>query len=186
MNELQKFPADEQMRPTVEYIAYGNDKNLENQLIAKSLQPNILKFTPKDSSERFSDPKSFSKWQAKGRNLHWLIGPNNDLAGIIWYGDSEFPLDIKLSLKPSYTFAIRIYEGYSGKGLARPFMTQSLRILCQQLKEQSIQIPSIWLQTDTNNPVAISAYTKFGYEEVFRDEKRVTMVLYASKISEII
>lgn len=186
MPDLKKFPTNELVRPTAVFIAYGDDESLENQLIAKSLQPNILKFTPKDSSERFNNLDSYHKWQAKGRILHWLIGPDSDLAGIIWYGLSKFPLDISLQHTPTYTFAIRIYDGYAGKGLARPFMTQSLQILAKQLGDMSQQIPSIWLQTDTDNPAAIAAYTKFGYVEVHRNEKRVTMVLYASKISQII
>lgn len=186
MSDIKKFPVNEQIQPTVEFLAYGNDENLENQLITKSLQPNILKFTPKDSSGRFSDLDSYRKWQAKGRILHWLIGPNSDLAGIIWYGESEFPIDLELEDTPTYTFAIRIYDGYAGKGLAKPFMAQSLQILAKQLEEKSQQIPTIWLQTDTDNPAAISAYTKFGYEEICRDEKRVTMVLYSSKIAQLI
>ena len=184
--ELIKYPVDEGLKQSCLYIAVGSDINLENQLIQKSLQENILKFTPKDSKQRFRNLEMLRKWQEKGRVIHWLIGSGNDLAGIIWYGESELPLELQLKEIPDETFAIRIYDGYTGKGLSGPFMAQSLRIYVEDKLKSGKKPPIIWLQTDTDNIPAIKAYTKLGYKQVHEDEKRVTMVLYSDKLNSII
>jgi GNAT superfamily N-acetyltransferase len=178
--------ADDAMKPLITYIAVGEDAALEEQLIQKSRQPNILKYTPNDAKERFGDQAMLQKWLDKGREIHWLLGSGHDLAGIIWYGKSKFPLDIQLPETPQETFAIRIYEGYSGHGLARSFMTQSLHVAIKLKKDRGEPIVGIWLQTDLDNQAAVAAYTKFGYQEVARDKIRVTMILPAAQIQKLI
>lgn len=185
-SDFISIPVTDDMKPVVELLGVGNDAVLEAQLIAKSTQPAILKYTPKDANERFRDAAALAAWQAKGRELHWLIGPGKDLAGIIWYGRSDFPLDIDLPEVPQETFAIRIYEGYAGHGLARPFMKLSLKTAVRLKQERGEPIVGIWLQTDIVNQAAVAAYTKFGYQEVDRDDKRVTMILSTEQIIEII
>jgi GNAT superfamily N-acetyltransferase len=172
------------MKPLITCVAVGQDENLEAQLISKSRQPNILKYTPNDAKKRFGSHEMFKQWLAKGREIHWLLGASSDLAGIIWYGKSNFPLDIKLPETPQETFAIRLYDGYAGRRLARPFMELSLKTAVKLKQARGEPIVGIWLQTDTDNPAAIAAYTKFGYQEVARDHERVTMVLGTSKIKE--
>lgn len=184
--ELQKCAVDDNLKPFTEYIAVGSDSSLENQLIQKSLQENVVKFTPNDHIERFGNIEMLKQWQAKGRKLFWLIGPENDLAGIIWYGEAEFPHNLSLDETPNETFAIRIYDGYTGKGLSNPFMRQSLRIYNDEKLKNGSKAPVIWLQTDIDNVPAIKSYTKFGYTEVFRNEKRVTMVLSTEALNSAI
>ena len=184
-SDLRLINVDESMKPTVEYLAVGRDKNLEAQLITKSQQPAILKYTPNDPGQRFGSLEQLEQWLTKGRELHWLIGPDHDLAGIIWYGPSAFPLDIELPEMPQETFAIRIYEGYAGHGLARPFMRLSLQTAVQLKQERGEPVLGIWLQTDIDNLAGLAAYTKFGYQEVARDHKRVTMVLSSADIIAI-
>lgn len=176
-DKLKLIEVEEAMKPLVTYLAVGEDEGLQDQLIAKSRQPAILQFTPNDAKKRFGNRQMLQEWLAKGREIHWLLGQDNDLAGIIWYGKSEFPLDISLSETPTETFAIRIYEGYAGHGLARPFMKLSLQTYVKHKQSRGERLTGIWLQTDVDNPAALSAYAKFGYTEVDRDEKRVTMVL---------
>lgn len=185
-NELQKYPVEDGLKQICEYIAIGKDASLENQLIKKSLQENVVKFTPNDNMKRFGDTEMLNKWRSKGRKLFWLIGPEHDLAGIIWYGESEFPFDLNLEETPKETFAIRIYDGYTGKGLSKPFMRQSLRIYVEEKLKNGEELPVIWLQTDIDNIPALKSYTKFGYEEVCRDEKRVTMILPSNTLNSII
>jgi GNAT superfamily N-acetyltransferase len=186
---LTLIPADPALRPLITYLAVGEDEGLEQQLITKSRQPNILQYTPKDAAERFGNPTMLKAWRAKGREIHWLLGSKNnqdrDLAGIMWYGASVFPLDIPLPEIPRETLAIRIYEGYAGHGLARAFMTQSLKIYLQRKQVRGEPITGLWLQTDVTNPAAIAAYTKFGYNEVGRNKRRVTMVLPATQLLAI-
>ncbi|HVX57301.1 MAG TPA: GNAT family N-acetyltransferase [Candidatus Saccharimonadales bacterium] len=181
-DNLELIAADNSMKPLIDHLAVGRDAGLEEQLISKSRQPNILRFTPKDAKERFGDRAMLEKWLAKGREIHWLVGNDNELAGIIWYGKARFPLDIELPELPEETFAIRIYEGYSGHGLARPFMHQSLAVHVERRRARNEPITGIWLETDVDNPAALASYTKFGYQEVARDAKRVTMVLPSSQI----
>ncbi len=176
-SQLTYIEAGPALQPLVAAIAIGQDPTLEAQLIQKSLQPDILKFTPNDSKQRFGSMTMLQNWRAKGREVHWLLGAGNDLAGIIWYGRSPFPLEIDMPEVPEETFAIRIYEGYAGHGLAVPFMLQSLRLLVQTRQQQGLPISGLWLQTDIANIAANKVYTRAGYREVSRDDKRVTMVI---------
>ena len=185
-SELRKYLVDDALKPFCEYIAIGSDSNLENQLVQKSQQENIAKFTPNDFAKRFGSIEMLKKWQSKGRKLFWLLGPGQDLAGIIWYGEDELPFELDGDEKPNETFAIRIYEGYNGKGLSNPFMTQSLKVYVDEKLKQNEKLPIIWLQTDTDNIPALKSYTKFGFKEVRRDEKRVTMVLPIENLKSII
>lgn len=179
---MKKVSADKELHPLITAIATGNTTGLVKQLIEKSCQPNMLKHTPKDAAKRFGDKKMFDAWKA-GRRIYWLIGKGDDLAGIIWYGKKQFPLggDV-LSETPGETFAIRIYDGYSGHGLAVPAMRQTLKLYARSKKERGEPVTGIWLETDVGNPAALAVYKKFGYREVARDDKRVTMVLDSSDV----
>lgn len=181
---LNKTPADSDLQPLIRTIATGSDQAVEEQLFAKSKEPNILRFTPNDAAKRFGDRAMFEAWKAGGREIYWLLGENDDLAGIIWYGRKDFPLalDTDLPEKPTETFAIRLYEGYSGHHLAVPAMRQTLELYEKAARERGEPMTGIWLETDTDNPAALKVYTRFGYREMARDAERVTMVLPASEI----
>jgi hypothetical protein len=180
---LTLIKANDKLSPYVKYIAVGEDDSLKAQLMEKSSQPHILASTPKDAAERFGNSEMFDKWQKKGRTIHWLIGNNGDLAGVIWYGDEEMP-ETKTQNAPNLTFAIRLYENYLGKGLSVPFMKQSLDILVRSFDDLS-KFNGIWLQTDVSNKPAVAAYEKFGYVEVSKSGDRTTMVLDKSKVLDL-
>lgn len=184
MSDLQKFEAVEDLRPIIRCIAVGRDSGLEKQLVEKSRQPNILRFTPNDAAKRFGDQAMLEKWYSGGREIHWLLGEDDDLAGIIWYGKKPFPAEADLDEKPGETFAIRLYDGYTGHHLSVPFMRQSLSIHAKLREEAGEPLTGLWLETDVDNPAALAAYTKFGYREVARDDQRVTMVLDSARIKE--
>lgn len=185
-DKLTLIAADKTLQPLITYLAIGDDHELEQQLIAKSRQPNILKFTPNDAKKRFGDQTMLDAWRAKGREIHWLLGKNNDLAGIIWYGKSQFPLDIALPEIPEETFAIRIYDGYAGHGLARSALRLSLEAHVHSKQSRGEAVSGIWGQTDIDNPAALAVYVKFGYQEVDRDSKRVTLVLSSEQIKSLL
>lgn len=180
---MNRVPADKDLQPLIREVATGSDPDLVEQLIEKSRQPNILKYTPNDAAKRFGDRAMFDAWKAGGREIYWLVGEGGDLAGIIWYGKKDFPLQIDLPEKPTETFAIRIYDGYSGHGLAVPAMRQTLRMHEQAAVARGETPPGIWLETDVDNPAALKVYTRFGYQEVSRDDKRVNMILPSSDIT---
>ncbi|MGH7192834.1 MAG: hypothetical protein ACREJM_04770 [Candidatus Saccharimonadales bacterium] len=184
MSKLQLFKADEDLKPLVRSIGVGRDADLEKQLIKKSREPNILRFTPNDAARRFGDESMLEDWLSKGREIHWLIGEGDDLAGIIWYGKLAFPSKADSEEAPEYTFAIRLYQGYTGHHLSVPFMRQSVGIYARAKQEAGEPLTGLWLETDIDNPAALAAYTKFGYREVGRDDKRVTMVLDGARIKE--
>lgn len=185
LQDITIYEADDSMKPLILSIATGHDQSLIEQLISKSKEAKILKFTSKDAEQRFGNIEMYEKWNKKGRTLHWLLGENNDLAGVIWYGESKFPLDVSIAEIPKETFAIRIYDGYSGHGLAVPFMEQSLQIAANEKRQNKQNINGIWLQTDLDNPAAIHVYSKLGYVEVGRDDTRVTMVLTSTIINNM-
>lgn len=172
----------------IRHIAVGRDAELEQQLFEKSRQEHIMHHTPKDAAKRFGNERQFVQWLAKGRTLHWLLGEDRDLAGVIWYGKEQFPdvpLPARLREVPDETFAIRLYEGYVGKGLARTAMTNSLTLAASQKASLGEYTQGIWLQTNVDNPAAISTYEGFGYEPIHQDETRVTMVLSPHTIVQI-
>jgi GNAT superfamily N-acetyltransferase len=183
---MNSVVADEALQPYITAVANGDDDALISQVVAKSQEPAIKEFTPKDASKRFGTEEMFKAWKAGGRDLYWLIGQDGDLGGIIWYGKKAFPLDITLPEPPAETFAIRLYDGYSGHGLAVPAMKQTLRLHVQAATERGEPVSGLWLETDSDNPAAIHVYTKFGYHEVHRTAERVTMVLPASEIRSIV
>ncbi len=180
------IPSDEELKPLILNIATGHDEQLEQQLFRKSQEPDILKYTPKDATKRFGSSEMFDAWKAGGRELYWLLGKDKDLAGVIWYGKKAPPKQIDMPEQPSETFAIRLYDGYSGHHLAVPAMRQTLRIHAEAAQSRGEPVPGIWLETDTDNPAAFKVYTRFGYHEVYRDNERVTMVLPASEIASAI
>lgn len=183
---IRLIEIDDSLKPLVKNIAIGDDPALDEQLIKKSRQTNILKYTPNDAKKRFGDAAMLQQWRLKGREIHWLLGSDNDLAGIIWYGKSTFPQNIKLPEVPEETFAIRLYGGYAGHGLARPFMNLSLKTYVQLKQARGEEVHGLWLQTDVDNPAALAAYERFGYQEVWRDQKRITMILPAAEVAKFV
>lgn len=183
---LRLVEVDEALKPHVRYIATGINDSLRRQLIAKSKEDHVLANTPADAAERFGNEAMLDKWLEKGRIIHWLIGPGDDLAGIIWYGKSTPPSDLPIDKGIDTTFAIRIYNGYFGKGLAKPFMKQSLRLLKDYEESKGKKLLGLWLKTTITNEAAIAVYTKFGYEEIHRNETTTYMVLPADKLTSII
>jgi phosphotransacetylase/GNAT superfamily N-acetyltransferase len=184
-DNLQLFPADETLQPFIKHIGVGVSSELIAQLVANSRQEPMLRFTPKDAAERFKDEASFHAWQAKGRTVHWLLAKDNTLAGIIWYGKSTCPVAFDGDFQPDETFAIRVYDGFSGYGLAKPFMKQSLRILLEARRASNEPMNGIWLETDDDNPSAVAVYTSFGYQEIAHNNKRLCMVLGPKAIERI-
>ena len=161
-----------------------------DQLVEKSKQPHIRRWTPRDASERFKDLDSALE-RVKNNETHLLVDVNTyDVGGVIWYGRKEPPIDVSPH-NPSYTFAIRLYESYQGQGLARPFMRKSLsdfledRRLSGELRDYGASLGGIWLDVDENHQRAITRYKEFGYQTVGGHDDRLVMVLSIERILEI-
>jgi RimJ/RimL family protein N-acetyltransferase len=166
-------------------IITGRDHHFETQLLTKSRQSHVLKNTPNDARERFTDQVSFEQWFKKGREIYWLVGPNRDLAGIFWHGPKSLPEGVTSAEPAGETFGIRLYEGYIGHGLATPFLRECLRRAARLRQTHSQSLTGFWLETDLDNQAARAVYAKLGFIEVHHDAKRATMVLSTTKLKEL-
>lgn len=159
-------------------VQQGLTPTLVDQLIANSNQAHIRKFTPKDADERFANKDAYEAWQVKGRSIFALVDAEGKLGGIIWYGLEPMPGG-NAKTDPNTTFAIRLYEGALGQGLAVPFINESLKQYTEQLKEQGklADFTGVWLETDADNSAARKTYEKAGYQYKHMGDKRVLMTL---------
>ena len=160
----------------------GLSVDLVEQLVAKSKEREISRWTPKDSSVRFHDEDSTWDWLAQGREVYPLM-QGFELAGLAWYGEKPFPADVPdrvdESSLPNHTFAIRIYDGYRGYHLTKPMMDLSLHDYISGLKDSG-QISSfrgLWLTTSPANTRAARLYESYGYRQSASNDKEAIMVL---------
>lgn len=145
-------------------------------LVAKSTEQHILKYTPNDAARRFLDMDAALGWvQSNDRTLYTLYDYDDtrDLAGVIWYSHSP-----RGDVDADYTFAIRMYESSRGKKLAQGFMRAAHADWAWHNRNQNV-----WLETDTDNMAARHLYEQFGYKQVGKENGRVTM-LYNSRENE--
>jgi RimJ/RimL family protein N-acetyltransferase len=139
------------------FIKSGISKNQINQLIEYSRSdPSIIEFT--SDPVRFKNKESFNNWYQQGRTIYTLIDKQNNLLGIIWFGQKTLP-DLP---EYNYTFAIRIYDRARGQGLSYQFMKFTFNDLFSKEK----QITGFWLETSANNIAAIKTYKKFGFKPI--------------------
>lgn len=154
-------------------------KEYINQIIEKSKQPHVMKFEGHEDAEgRFKDIESYAKWAEKNRVVYLLIKPNEegefaDVGGILWFGEKTNDL---IDASYNLTFGIRLYEGYVGKGLSKPFMQ-----VTHQDMERFFPDHKLWLDFAEENIAAKKAYTSYGYKELAAFEDRVVMGLDKEK-----
>lgn len=126
----------------------------------------------KDGQGRFASRLNYDKWINKGRSVYVLSQNKHDLAGIVWYGAEQLPLNGNTFIKdfdPSkygITYAIRLYTPARGMGLAPIFSTTTLKLFKSSLAYQNITNKGIWLETNSDNISAIKAYEKIGCKQV--------------------
>lgn len=139
-----------------------------DQLIEKSNQPHILEFEgEEDARGRFASRDAYKKWTSAKKRIIYLLKDKEDVAGIIWFGERLNP---HIDPKYSITFGIRLYEGYVGKGLSKPFMIASHKDISRYYPGQRI-----WLDFKTDNTAARRAYESFGYEYIGSEGERQIM-----------
>lgn len=137
------------------------------QLIAKSNEPAILRWTPRDHSERFTNSDVAKAWHEKSPRVTYALTKGAELAGFLWFGESPHP-----GLDADYTLGIRLYDIARGQGIAASFLHSSE----EDFRRTSLYDGGIWLETDLTNTVARHIYEKQGYQEVSRDARRVVML----------
>lgn len=161
---VEAYPADELPEQYIE------------QLVQKSRQAHIMEYEGHEDAEgRFKDVDGYRAWAAaKQRIVYLLLSKDDDVGGIVWFGERANPL------APGYdvTFGIRLYDaddakdwgGYLGKGLAVPFMQATHT-------DAAKHFPNKWLWLDyvKGNEAAERTYTKYGYEKITEEDGRIVM-----------
>ena len=193
---LSHPPVMTEFLPAEDYLSFENGGRLfdvhpgvpsflADQLVEKSKQAHINRWTPNDAASRFSDLEAINKHIDKGRYMYSLAH-GEDLAGIIWYGEKEFPTQEFGPQAANHTFAIRIYEGYLRQGLASPFMDRSLNDYLHTFIETPREdvFNGLWLSSAVDNR-AVELYLRYGYRVAGQSDGKVYMVLSEGKIREI-
>ena len=141
-----------------------------DQLVQYSLSdPEVKKYT--SDSKRFNSRDAFFEWQRQGRIIYTLVDEQQNLLGIIWFGQKDPPI----SIDANFTFAIRIYGTARGQGLSQEFMKIAFDDL--QKNQTHSHITGFWLETDQSNLPAIHSYEKFGFKSVSKLDGRNIMLL---------
>lgn len=151
-------------------LLHGLDDNFARQLVRNSYQEHILEWTPRDAAERFTDKEALGHWVGGNRDVY-VLTPGQRLAAMTWYEEKPFPMSISptsLARAPHHTFGIRVYEGYLGKGLAYPLMTESLIDYVDLLdsRDELNAFRGLWLSVRQDNEPARRTYQRFGYNEI--------------------
>jgi len=153
---------------TWEEPAYGYWTDTLHQIICKSKQERLQKTVPKDSTVRFKNLNTYKSWASTGVLFFALANHSGDVGGLIWFEKKQNPIIPEAET----TFAIRMYDGYEGRGLAKPFMSVAHFMLPKLMDVNQ----HIWLETDADNTPARGLYTSFGYEQIgITDAGRVLM-----------
>lgn len=144
----------------------GWNEKIARDLVVASHQPHIMRNTPKDSLKRFTDKASADHWYTNKGHIVYCLYRGDAIAGIVWFADDE-----RQDINAKHTFAIRLYQNAQGKGLSLPFMK-----IAHQDFLNKVGPTTIWLETDSDNTVALHLYKKFGYTKIDEKDGRITMV----------
>jgi len=153
---------DERLR-----ILKGWHNTLAEQLVIASGDDEIIKRTPRDHNERFASAEAANEWYARDEHIVYSLAQAANLAGIIWFTKYDTPV----IENADYTFAIRMYEGARGKGLAGNFARAVLLDF-----EATESGSDVWLETDTDNDAALHLYESLGFAPISSAKTRTKMV----------
>ena len=146
-----------------------------HQIIESSKQSHILDNTPKDATERFVSQTSILNRLVSPHLMLLLVDKNNDeLAGLSWFRPTEqSPVpDTQL------TYAHRLYEHHTGRGLSIPFARASHQIAREQYGEVNV-----WLETRIDNTPAVRTYEAIGYRTHSINEFTLRMSVQLNQVT---
>jgi ribosomal protein S18 acetylase RimI-like enzyme len=146
-------------------VMQGLDQDLAEQLVERSKEKAIVRNCKNDAVKRFGSIEAVAAWQSKGRLslplVHNLGGEALSLAGFGWMGPGKPGEDEPVIPGAETTFAIRIYEGFSGQGLSRPY-TETILTAHDVLYGNH----GVWLEAWGNNTPALKTYNDVGFVQV--------------------
>lgn len=135
-------------------LSRGFDETLARQVVERSMQPSIRAMTPRDTSERFPDVDGAMEWyRSSPDRIFYSLGYRAHLAGIIWFSKSTFQ-------DAERTFAIRVYEPFSGHGLGTTFGQAAHEDLAHEYTG------SLWADIHVDNIASQTVMRKLGYARV--------------------
>lgn len=135
-------------------IFRGFDETVAKQVVDQSTQPSIRAMTPRDPSERFPDVDAAMEWyHSSPDRIFYSLGYRAHLAGIIWFSKSTFQ-------DAERTFAIRVYEPFSGHGLGTTFGQAAHEDLVHEYSG------SLWADFHVDNIASQTVARKLGYTRV--------------------
>jgi ribosomal protein S18 acetylase RimI-like enzyme len=145
----------------------GWNDTIVSQLVERSKEEEIRRFTKRDSLERFADPQAAEDWYKEKAHVVYALGQKAALAGVAWFTQTSRP-----ELGAEYTFAVRMYESQRGRGLAGALLEAAHKDFESHMQYEK----NIWLEADESNERALHFYEKHGYERVNQKDGRVLMV----------
>lgn len=148
-------------------LNHGISEEGIEQLVAASHQQHIKDATPRDAEERFMSAEAINARINEGCDFYTLTSREGDkdlLAGVVWFKEKPFgELD--------WTLAVRLYEGFVGKGLGAIFLGSAI----EDFAAQHPDVNSIWLSTALNNIAAQRLYQRLGFSTIHTDQERYYM-----------
>lgn len=145
----------------------GWSDDVARQLVERSQESEIKKFTKRDAVERFIDEQAANEWYRAKEHVVYTLFQGDELAGVAWFAHTERP-----ELSADYTFAIRMYESQRGRGLAGALI-ESVHEDFAAYKDYA---GSFWLESDESNERAVHFYQKHAYRLLGVKDGRVLMV----------
>jgi ribosomal protein S18 acetylase RimI-like enzyme len=142
------------------------------QLVERSQEDEIRRFTPNDGLERFVSLNSANEWYKSKPHVAYALVQKAALAGVVWLSHTPRP-----EVDAEYTFAIRMYESQRGHGLAGALLEAALKDFETFARYEG----NIWLEADETNERALHFYEKHGYERVSSSNGRVLMVRHGTR-----
>lgn len=129
----------------------GFNRGIAEHLVERSRQPIIQAMAPRDERERFTDVDTALDWSASSPDrIFYSLAQSAHLAGVIWFTPTQL-------LDAHYTFAVRVYEPYSGRGLGAAFGEVAHGDLEKEYEG------AIWADVHVNNQPSQRLARKLGY-----------------------
>ena len=136
------------------------------QIVHNSRQNHILDMTPNDASSRFATATSTAQRLLYHDITLVLVDQEYDqVAGLAWFSPQ-----IKSDVQADVTYAHRLYEKFTGRGLSIPFAKASHAIASRLLGNV---VSCVY--THAHNAPAIRTYEAVGYEPIYESNGRLRM-----------
>jgi hypothetical protein len=169
------------------HLVQGTEPALEGQLREKATQPNSYHLPLADPDEP-TMRRDISRFLYQGHLVHWLVGREDDLAGVIFYKDKPLMQQSTANtptVSPIYKneLALGLYEGYVS--LAWSFMLASLVSRAQRITGYGEPIRGLWARTDPKHQPTAHLFKGFGYEPGSTGMAPGIMTLHPSNILRI-